>query len=216
MTASALALARWELLAVMAVPLAPEERLDLDASSVERAVRGDRRAFDEIYRRHVDAVYRRITRLVGPDSEREDLVQHVFIDAFRGLHNFRGDSLFSTWLHRIVANVAYEHLRRRKRLGRNVLNEAEIDRLIAETDSPETLARQREELSRVLRMLERIHPRKRIAFILRTVDGLSLEEIGTIVGANAPAVGQRVKHAQRELFQMIERDEKRRERRTTG
>jgi RNA polymerase sigma factor (sigma-70 family) len=122
--------------------------------------------------------------------------------------------MFSTWLHRIVANVAYEHLRKRKRRGRELVSEAEIDRVINEADSPEVLARQREELARVLRMLEKIHPRKRIAFILRTVEDLSLEEIGAIVGANAPAVGQRVKHAQRELLQMIERDERRRGRRT--
>jgi RNA polymerase sigma-70 factor (ECF subfamily) len=182
---------------------------DADAPMVERALRGDRRAFDEIYRRHVAMVHRRITRLVGPDPEREDLVQHVFIDAFRGLHKFRGDALFTTWLHRIVVNVAYEHLRRRKRRGRD-LGEAELERIVADADSPEALARQREELARALGFLERIHPKKRIAFILRTVEGLSLEEIGAIVGANAPAVGQRVKHAQRELFALIERDERRR------
>ena len=89
-----------------------------DASSdlVKRAVQGDRRSFDDLYRLHVDGAHRLLTRIVGPVSEREDLIQQVFLEAFRGLAGFRGDAAFSTWIHRIVVHVAYRHLRKQRRL----------------------------------------------------------------------------------------------------
>ena len=60
------------------------------------ASRGDRPAFDALYRSHVDWVYRRLSRLVGLDPERDDLVQQVFVEAYRALPRFRGESSFST------------------------------------------------------------------------------------------------------------------------
>jgi RNA polymerase sigma-70 factor (ECF subfamily) len=181
----------------------------VDDSLVERAAGGDRRAFDELYRRHVDLVYRRLSRLIGPDPDREDLVQTIFLDAFHALPSFRGEALFSTWLYRIIVNVAYDHLRRRRRAAVPLTVE-HLDAMVALDLSPEAAAHQRREVARVLRFVERLKPKKRIAFVLRTVEGLSLDEIAAIVGAEAPAVGQRVKHAQREINAMLERDERRR------
>ena len=187
---------------------APEERGvpagDPDLALVRRAGAGDRQAFDELYRRHVDAVFRRLTRLVGPVPEREDLVQQIFLDVFRALAGFRGDAAFSTWLHRVVVNVAYEHLRRRRTpAGVDVDS---LDLAGPAEATPEAEARRREEVARALGMLAALKPKKRIAFVLRVVEGLPLEEIAVLVGAAAPAVGQRVKHAQRELEAMVERE----------
>jgi RNA polymerase sigma-70 factor (ECF subfamily) len=178
---------------------------DPSADAVRRALLGERRALDELYRAHVDAAHRLLTRLVGPVADRDDLVQQAFLEAFRSLPGFRGDAAFSTWLHRIVVHVAIRHLERRRR----VRWEEVPDDLPAATASPEHALRREQELSRALRYLAALKPQKRIAYVLRVVEGLSLEEIGALVGANAPAVGQRVKHAQRELTAMIERDRRR-------
>ncbi|MFO0724047.1 MAG: sigma-70 family RNA polymerase sigma factor [Myxococcota bacterium] len=188
-------------------PPAPDEALPI----LERAQKGDRRAFDELYRRYATEVHRRISRLIGPDPEREDLVQQVFIDVFRGLSGFRRESAFSTWLYRIVVNVSFEHLRKRRRRPAEVVALELVER-IDDRASPEEAARRREELLRGLALLERLDPKKRIAFVLRVVEGLSLDEIGAIVGAKAPAVGMRVKHAQRELAELIAKQEKREQR----
>lgn len=182
--------------AAPAAPAGDDRRL------CEAAAGGDRNAFEELYRRHADAVYRRMTRLVGPVAEREDLVQHVFFDAYRALPGFRGEAAFSTFLYRIVVNVAYDHLRKRKHL---TLGDEELATLVAPGLSPEAAAREREQMARALRCLAALKPQKRIAYVLRVVEGLSLDEIGVLVGANAPAVGQRVKHAQRELEAMVDR-----------
>ena len=178
-----------------------------DRLLVERAAQGDRRAFDDLYRRWSDFVWHRLGRLLGPDPEREDLLQQVFLDTYRALPRFRGDAAFSTWLHRIVVNVAYDHLRRRKRRPTNPLELEEIAALASPAMSPEATARRREELLRIASYLDRLKPKKRIAFVLRVVDELALEEIGGLVGASAATVGQRVYHAERELAAMAARDE---------
>jgi RNA polymerase sigma-70 factor (ECF subfamily) len=190
-----------------------EERVGVDppedAALVKQASGGDRRAFDQLYRRHVDQVYRRVSHLVGPDPEREDLVQQIFLEAFRALPSFRGDAAFTTWLYRIIVNVSYDHLRRRGRRNHVPVEAAHLDQLSAPTLCPESSLRQREQVARMLTFLGRLKPKKRIAFVLRVVEGLSLDEIADVVGARAPAVGQRIKHAHRELDQMIARDEQR-------
>jgi RNA polymerase sigma-70 factor, ECF subfamily len=180
---------------------------DPSTALVARAIEGERRAFDELYRLHVASAYRLLTRLVGSTADRDDLIQQVFLEAFRSLPGFRGDAAFSTWLHRIVVHVAYRHLRREKRAR---WDEVPVELPAAPgAASPEVSARRQQELARALRYLSALKPDKRIAFVLRVVEGMSLDEIGQLVGANAPAVGQRIKHAQRELAAMAERDRKR-------
>jgi RNA polymerase sigma-70 factor (ECF subfamily) len=198
----------WSLLAVAGRPLAAA-RDGVEDALARQAARGDRRAFDEIYRRHVDLAHRRLSRLIGPDPEREDLLQMIFVEAFRSLPSFRGEASFSTWFYRIIANVAYDHLRRRRRAG-VPLTEEHLAALVGGDPSPEAALHQRRELARVMGFVARLKPKKRIAFVLRTVEGLSLEEIAVIVGATSATVGQRVKHAQREINVMLARDERRR------
>lgn len=182
--------------------------VDPDRALVEQATRGDRQAFTELYRRHVDATHQRLTHLVGPDPDREDLVQQVFLEVFRSIPSFRGESRFATWLYRVIVNVAYEHLRRNRRRAFCPLPADCLELLVAAGTSPEAAARQRQQVTMALTLLGRLKPDKRIAFVLRVVEGLSLEEIAETVGARAPAVGQRIKHAQRELVAMLERAER--------
>ena len=78
---------------------------------IERIRKGTPGAFEALYRAHVDQVYRQLSRLVGEDGDIDDLVQTVFIKVHRHLDGWRGDSQFSTWLHRIVVNVAMTHLK---------------------------------------------------------------------------------------------------------
>jgi RNA polymerase sigma-70 factor (ECF subfamily) len=187
---------------------APDPVADPRSELVWRARGGDRRAFDELYRLHVVKAHRMMTRLVGPVAERDDLLQQVFLEAYRALPGFRGEATFATWLHRIVVHLAYRHLRRQ----RPVRWEEIPAELPALTASPEQSAHHQQELVRALGYLSALKPKKRIAYVLRVVEGMSFDEIGALVGANAPAIGQRVKHAQRELTAMVDRDRQRTER----
>jgi RNA polymerase sigma-70 factor (ECF subfamily) len=177
---------------------------DSDQALVERARGGDRGAFDELYRRYADLVWSRLGRLLGPDPEREDLLQQIFFEVFRDLWRFRGEAAFRTFLYRVVVNSAFDHLKRRSRRPRPV-SAADLDGLIDGDRSPEARAVERERLALTLSLLDKIKPKKRIAFLLRVVEGLSLEEIAEIVEARPAAVAQRVRHAHLELDRLLEK-----------
>lgn len=178
-----------------------------DATLVAGAATGDAAAFRELYRRHLASVHARLTLMVGPGHERDNLLQQTFLHAFRALSRFRGDARFGTYLHRIAINVACEHLERRRRSrARTVpLEEAQLDRLVAPGASPESRASQRQELAQAFEHLGAIRPKKRIAFVLVAIQGMSLDEAAELLDANVEAVKQRVLHARKEMTARIAR-----------
>src|SRR5258708_40164576 len=127
-------------------PAVPRPMLALavgtDESLVARAAGGDRQAFDDLYRRHVDLVWTQLGRLIGPDPEREDLLQQIFLELFRALPRFRGDASFRTFLYRIVLNTASDHLKCRRR-NPSPISAEELEQLVDADASPEARAAQR-------------------------------------------------------------------------
>jgi RNA polymerase sigma-70 factor (ECF subfamily) len=178
-----------------------------DLVLVEAARTGDHAAFSTLYHRHAGWVFARLTRLIGPGPDREDLLQHVFLELHRALPAFRGDASLTTFLHRITINVAFDHLRRRGRRPLDYTPDA-LDELIDGSPTPEERARRRDDLRQALSCLERHKPAKRIAFVLVAVEGLTLDAAAVLLGASTPAVKQRVLHARRELLALIDRDDR--------
>ncbi len=187
--------------------LSPAADVPDDRALVEAAATGDAAAFRELYRRHLPTVHARLTLMVGPGPEREDLIQQIFLDAYRALARFRGDARFGTFLHRIAINVACDHLEARRRSGARdaPLDEAQLDRLVEPGASPESRASQRQDLAQAFAHLEAIRPKKRIAFVLVAVQGLSLDEAAELLDASAETVKQRVLHARKEITARIAR-----------
>ena len=183
---------------------------DDDVALVARHQAGDPEAFPAIYRNHVVAVYRRLTRILGPIAEREDLVQDVFLALHRTLPGFRGEAQLTTLVHRIAINRAYEHLRRQARRPAHLVEAWFFDDVAGVHASPEHQSAAREDLAHVASCLARIKPKKRIALLLRVVDGLSFEDIARLVDATPDAVAKRVQHGQRELNALLARAERRR------
>lgn len=180
-------------------------REDSEAMLIARAQLDDGEAQQELYRRHAQAVYQRLTRLLGRDAEREDLLQQVFSELFVGLHRFRGDAQLRTYIYRITSNIAYDHLKRRSRRRWLFGASDDVERAAAQR-SPESIAALQQQLDAVWRHLERLTPKKRIALLLRVGEGLSLEEIGEQVGARVSTVAKRIKYARKELARMLERE----------
>lgn len=87
---------------------------DADSHLIERAREGDPDALTELYRRHERRVYNLALRTLGDPWDAADVAQEAFIKAFRNLDSFKGEARFTTWLHRIVVNAAYDYLRRQK------------------------------------------------------------------------------------------------------
>jgi RNA polymerase sigma-70 factor, ECF subfamily len=178
---------------------------DDDAVLIERHRAGDSDAFAAIYRNHAAAVYRRLSRILGPIPEREDLIQDVFLALHGALPNFRGDAALATLIQRIAINKACEHLRVQYRRRVTPMETSYFDELLSVTGSPEQQASTREDLAHVFACLARIKPKKRVALLLRVVDGLSFEEIAELVDASPETVAKRVQYGQRELTALLER-----------
>ena len=173
-----------------------------DPALIAAARAGDGAAFARLFRRHADAVRTRITRLVGPVAERDDLVQKVFIALYRALPGYRGEARLSTFLHRIAINTAYDHLRGRsqRKDSADPLDEAVVEHL---SPALEDQVAARADLARLLALLDELSPKKRIAFILVAVEGCSLAEAAALIGAAEDTVKQRVLTARRDLVALL-------------
>jgi len=144
---------------------------------VRRAQQGDQSAFHELYREHVGRTYALCLRLTGSAAEAEERTQDVFVQAWRTLASFRGESAFSSWLHRLAVNLVLMERRGARRRWMRV--EA--------VEDPATLERGGEGPSPALRLdLERavaaLPKGARHVFVLHDVEGYRHEEIGELLG----------------------------------
>ncbi|MGH9747521.1 MAG: RNA polymerase sigma factor [Candidatus Acidiferrales bacterium] len=85
-----------------------------DAELVERAKQGDEKAFEALYHAHHRRIYYLCLRMIGNTAEAEELTQEAFLQLFRRIHTFRGESAFSTWLHRLSVNIVLMRLRKKR------------------------------------------------------------------------------------------------------
>jgi len=193
--------------ALAAPAAAPAKEPAKDDVLVAAARSGDHGAYAELYQRYAGRVYARLTQLVGPSGDREDLLQQVFFELYRALPQFRAESSIGTFIHGIAVHTALDHLRRRQRRPRD-FTEVELDELIDGDATPADRASRRDELRRVMELLERIKPAKRIAFSLVAIAGLSLDEAAVLLDTSVDNVKQRVLRARRELLARLARDER--------
>ncbi len=172
-----------------------------DASLVARAASGDRAAFRELYEKHRMAVARLVFRMLGGRGDVDDVVQEVFVQVHRSLKDFRGQSKFSTWLHRVTVNVVLMH--RRAARSRPAFADEAVGDIAQHQGGPDEDAERRERMRAFGRLLDRLADKKRIVFILHELEGISPEEIGRIVGAPVLTVRTRLFYARRELEAML-------------
>jgi RNA polymerase sigma-70 factor (ECF subfamily) len=181
---------------------------DDEAQLIDSAKQGNGRAFDALYRRHVQRVYARLTRLLGPTSDREDLVQQVFLQLHRALPSYRNEAPFGAFLHGIAARVGYDYLRQRGRQRCAQLGEDAMQSLVSPGSSPEAAARERQELRRAFVRLDALSAKKRVAFVLHVIEGVPLADMVRMLDVDARTLGQRVAYARRELLTMVEREQR--------
>ncbi|MDX1624193.1 MAG: RNA polymerase sigma factor [Gemmatimonadota bacterium] len=157
-----------------------------------------RRAFDEIYERHVDRVYAICLRLSGDPGRAETLTQDVFVRAWRKLDTFRGESRLSTWLHRIAVNLALDDQRKRKRERARL---ADLER----SDLPPTLARQTETKLALERAVAKLPDRARTALVLHAIEGYKYREIAEMMEVAIGTVKAHVHRARQRLLEEMDR-----------
>ena len=164
----------------------PGEELS-ESEAIERAKQGDGEAFQALYERHKRRVYSLCLRMTANTAEAEDLTQEAFLQLYRKIGTFRGESAFSTWLHRLSVNVVLMHLRKK---GLPVVSLEETTQS-SEEDSPKrdfgaddvALAGSIDRLQ-LQKAVESLPPGYRTIFVLHDVEGYEHNEIAGLVGCS--------------------------------
>jgi RNA polymerase sigma-70 factor (ECF subfamily) len=158
---------------------------------VQRAQSGDPEGHKQLFRLSVRRLHRLVYRLAGPGADVDDLVQAIFVEAFRALPGFRGEAAFFTWLSRIAVRTT---LRQRRRAGPRTLPFDEGSEDLG-ASSPERLSDARRALARFDAILATLSEKRRVAFVLHVLEGHSLAEVAALLDASVAAVKVRIHDA---------------------
>lgn len=162
---------------------ADETPVSADANDLELcglAAKGNLAAFELIYRRYHRRTFSLCLRMTNSQTEAEDLTQEVFIQLFRKIGSFRGDSAFSTWLHRLTVNQVLMYFRRRSVKNEKVSDSGEVpDQIVAGTANPNKMP----VIDRLAlnRAIEQLPPGYKKVFLLHDVEGYEHEEIARML-----------------------------------
>jgi RNA polymerase sigma-70 factor, ECF subfamily len=176
--------------------------LDREHAEVALAAAGDRRAFERLYRAHVDRVYSICARMVNDRGRAEELTQDVFVRAWSKLSLFRGESAFGTWLHRLAVNVVLNE-RKTERRRQEKFNEVE------DFDDVST-GHLREDPTPGLAVdleaaIQTLPPGARRVFVLHDVEGYTHEEIAEMLGVTSGGTKAQLHRARLLLRQALQR-----------
>ena len=164
-----------------ALTLAPSE-----AEAIERAKQGDAEAFALLYGLHKRRIYSLCLRMTANSAKAEDLTQEAFLQLFRKIGTFRGESAFSTWLHRMAVNVVLMQLRKKSLpvipLEETLESEEETPK--KELGAPDPVLSGSIDRLRLQRAVEALPPGYRRIFVLHDVEGYEHNEIATMVGCS--------------------------------
>lgn len=172
---------------------------EADRLLVERARQGDKRAFELLVEKYHRRLLRLLSRMVRNPEEVEDIAQETFIKAYRALPQFRGDAAFYTWLYRIGVNTAKNHLVSRSKAMPTVSEQSygdddDVDeRLVArDISTPESELLSKQVAMAVHQAIEALPEELRTAITLREIEGLSYEEIATLMDCPIGTVRSRI------------------------
>ena len=177
---------------------------------VERAKKGEEAAFEVLVTDNEKRIYNLCRRLTGNPEVAAELTQEAFLNAWRGLSRFQGESSFSTWLYRLASNACIDFLRKEKRrqnLSMTVsLDDEEEARQVELPDeryAPERELERTEVRQAVAAGLERLTPEHRQVLVMREINGLSYAEIGAVLGLEEGTVKSRIARARNALRKVL-------------
>jgi RNA polymerase sigma-70 factor, ECF subfamily len=162
----------------------------------------DMEAFEEIYHLHHKRVYSICFRMLQNASDAEDLTQQVFIQLFRKLHTFRGESSFTTWLHRLTVNQVLMHFRRRMVKTEKTTEDGSTPiRIVTGTENPSRMAL----IDRIAlnQAIGQLPPGYRMVFILHDVEGFEHDQIGKMLGCAVGTSKSQLHKARQRLRQLL-------------
>ena len=170
------------------------------ANLVERARQGDERAYEAVYRRYVGRVYALSLRMCGDAQTAEEITQDAFVKAWKGLERFRGDSQFTTWLHRITVNLVLQHRRSQGRRAAKEEAKGDVSDLGHSVRPASTGAKIDLE-----RAIAELPEGARDVLVLRDVQGYKYREVADILGVAVGTVKAQVHRARKMVQEKLER-----------
>lgn len=183
----------------MATMLVERDAPSMVTDTVRRAQQGDVAAFERLYRENVDRIYALCLRMSGDAARAQELTQDVFVRAWEKLHLYRGESAFSTWLHRLAVNVV---LNERKTDGRSRKRDGGGDEVVDALPSLPTAPGDRMDLEAAIAKLP---PGARRVFLLHDVEGYKHEEIAEMLGVTTGATKAQLHRARMLLREALNR-----------
>ncbi len=203
----------------MARPRRIEPRELSEAEAIRLAQQGDAEAFEWIYRQHSRRVYALCLRMVGNTAEAEDLTQEAFLQLFRKISTFRGESAFSTWLHRLSVNVVLMRLRKKTLAETSLEETTEPDEETGgprkDVGGPDLLLTGSVDRVNLQRAIEQLPPGYKSVFVLHDIQGYEHNEIAEIMKCsigNSKSQLHKARMRLRELLQESEREKARQQR----
>ncbi len=169
---------------------------------IQLAAEGDISAFEEIYRSHYRRVYTQCLRMTRSSSEAEDLTQDVFVQLYRKLRTFRGESAFSTWLHRLTANVVLMHFRK---IAARIEQKTDSFSDLLECRHPSKRAEATLMLDRISldEAIQQLSPGYRAVLILHDVEGYEHQQISEFLGCAVGTSKSQLHKARKKLRDLL-------------
>jgi RNA polymerase sigma-70 factor, ECF subfamily len=180
-------------------------RSPVDDELVAACRRGDREALGTVFRRESPALERMLLRVTGHPALAEDLLQETFAAALEAFPRFRGDASVATWLARIAVRQVQQHWRRADTRRRSSL-ELVVDETDGGAPSPDRVVDSSRRLERIHEHLRALGANKRLAFVLRVLEGRSVDEVAALMGASHAATRSRIYFARRGLLARMRKD----------
>lgn len=174
-----------------------------DRTLIAAFLGGDRDAFEVIVERHRRQVYQLCYRFLGNHEDASDLTQDVFVRAFKGLRNFKGDSALGTWLYRVGVNACLNRVALKTPKMEALEPEQHVDQ--RHPDAHELVARG-ERATVVRRAIAKLPPKQRATLVLRTYQEMSHEEIAGVLGSSVGAVKANFFHALGNLKRLLQEE----------
>jgi len=175
-----------------------------DTSLAQAAGWGDMTAFEELYNRHHRRVYSLCLRMLQNPVEAEDLTQEVFIQLYRKIGSFRGDSAFTTWLHRMTVNQVLMHFRKRSVKFEKTTEEGETPvQVVSGTENP----RHMRIVDKIAldSAIEQLPPGYRSVFVLHDIEGYEHEEISKLLGCSVGTSKSQLHKARLKLRRLLKK-----------
>ncbi len=185
---------------------------DVDAALVERVKRGDSKAFELLVIKYQRRVERLIGRMVRDSDMVADIAQEAFIRAYRAMPQFRGDSAFYTWLYRIAVNTAKKALVERRRdpvipesalAGGSDDETSRVENELSDGETPEALLASKQVANTVNAAIQALSEDLRQAIVLREIEGLSYEEIASVMNCPIGTVRSRIFRAREAIAERL-------------